>query len=254
MQHIESAQNRMVKWLKSLKDKKNRDETQRYMLEGEKMVREAQKAGLAELIAAEDGMYPDLISAAEDAGIEVYTMPKAVFKLVSDAQSPQGILAILAIPQRKWAIKEFKSHLIALENVQDPGNVGTTIRTAEAAGFSGVLLCGNCADPYSPKTVRSAMGSIMRVPVYTDCTIDRLQELKEAGYTLCAGDLRGQDTLEKTERAVLLVGSEAGGLSGELLTLAQKRFRLPMKGQAESLNAAVFAGIAMYALTGITLT
>ena len=254
IQRIGSTQNRYIKWLKSLKEKKYRDEIGKYILEGEKMSREALGMGALDALIIEDGLFPELVAEAEEQKMPVYIVSKHVLQSVSDAKTPQGVISVLPIPNRKWDPVEINGNIVVLENVQDPGNVGTIIRSAEAAGFAGVLLCGHCADPFSPKVARSAMGSLLRVPVYVDCSMNHIQTLKEKGYTICAGDLRGDDPLRKVDHLVLLVGSEASGLSEEALAIANMRFRLPMKGQVESLNAAVFASVAMYAIAGFSLT
>ena len=254
MQFIQSAANATIKRIKSLKDKKHRETYRQYMLEGEKMVKEAIDAKAAEIVAVQEGLYHNLLFEAEQSGAEVYIMPKNVFNSVCDVKTPQGILAVAPIPDIVWAPEKCYGHVVALENVQDPGNVGTVIRSAEAAGFCAVILCGQCADPYNPKAVRSAMGSLLRVPVFTSCTEKHIQDLKNIGYTVIAGDLDGGSTYKKTDRVALLVGNEANGLSSEMLSLADVRLKLPMQGQVDSLNAAVFASVMMYIIAGTGLT
>ncbi|MBR1559957.1 MAG: RNA methyltransferase, partial [Clostridia bacterium] len=143
--------------------------------------------------------------------------------------------------------------MVALDGVQDPGNLGTIWRTADAAGFGGLLLGGGCADPLSPKVQRSAMGSGFRVPfMFADDLAAALRDLVGRGWTVVASDLRGEDFYRRPdpgERFVLVIGNEARGISDAVRDTATMRVKLPMRGGAESLNAAVAAGILMYGLT-----
>ena len=142
--------------------------------------------------------------------------------------------------------------MVALDGVQDPGNVGTIWRTADAAGFGGVLLGAGCADPMSPKVLRSAMGSAFRVPfARTESMPETLGQLRAAGYSILCSDLHGEDFYERSpvnSKFVLVIGSEAHGISQATREQATHLVKLPMRGGAESLNAAVAAGIMMYEL------
>ena len=137
-----------------------------------------------------------------------------------------------------------------LEGLQDPGNLGTILRTGEAAGISGLIMDENTADIYSPKVVRSTMGSIFRVPfIRVDSAAGLVPRLKEAGYTICSASLEGSISLEKAhfkKDSVLVIGNEGSGISGQLTDLSDMAVRIPMEGKVESLNAAVSASILMY--------
>lgn len=180
-----------------------------------------------------------------------------VFKSISDTVTPQGILALVSIDDlrrakdlknQKESTKEKQSVLI-LDGIQDPGNLGTMIRTAEAAGIRAIYLSKNCADLYNPKTIRSTMGSIFRVPVYT-CELDKkINELKEEGFGIYAAALDKAEIFNEIKYAsknAIVIGNEANGISKEVLELADKIIKIPMEGEVESLNAAISAAVLMY--------
>lgn len=245
MLEITSIQNPRIQKLRALKSKRARQEQQATLVEGRKMVAEALALGLVSTLvigkewAAE---YTDLQEAAE-----TLLVPDYVLAALVHSKSPQGIAAEIRLPQ---TVLPCEGKLLALEQVQDPGNVGAMIRTADAAGWSGVLLGAGCADPYGPKTLRATMGSIFRVPLVTGLNlVDQLRIYREAGFAVCGAALSGEPVFEtKLPKAplILAIGNESAGLTEEVLTVCTHRFRLPMQGGAESLNAAVAAGILMY--------
>ena len=178
----------------------------------------------------------------------IYVLPDHVFAAVCDTKTPQGIAAVLGIRPRPLS----GDRLVALDGVQDPGNVGTILRTADAAGFDGVLLSPDCADVFSPKVLRATMGSIFRVGLaFPESLPDRLTRLKREGYAILSSQLDGDPFYAREgigEKLVLVIGNEGNGISDPIRNLATHRLRLPMRGGAESLNAAVAAGIMMYDL------
>ena len=145
------------------------------------------------------------------------------------------------------------SRLLALDDVQDPGNVGTIIRTADAAGFDGVFLSAGCADLFSPKVLRSTMGSVFRLGFSFPASLsEALEKLKKDGFSVLSSQLDGDDFYERknvSHSFVLVIGNEGNGVSDAVKAVATHRLRLPMRGGAESLNAAVAAGIMMYGLS-----
>lgn len=177
-----------------------------------------------------------------------------VFSAMSDTKAPQGILTILKIPKYNLScLKDDRDNLLILNGIQDPGNLGTMVRTAEAAGVSGIIMDRQCADIFNPKVIRSTMGSIFRVPfVVSDNLADTVKELKQSGVKMVAAHLKGEElSLEnrkKSERLGIMIGNEGAGLSEELSLLADYRVRIPMKGKVESLNAAISAALLMYLL------
>ena len=183
-------------------------------------------------------------------------VPDAAFAKMSDTKTPQGILAV--VRQRQYTLDALlagrdagnqpSGPVLILEEIQDPGNLGTILRAAEAAGVSFVILAGNTVDRYSPKAVRATMGSIFRVPVVREglsCTA----ALKAAGYTVAAADTDGAvsyDTYDWTKKSALIIGNEANGLSEEAKQAAGIMLRIPMAGKNESLNAAVCASVMLF--------
>ncbi len=180
--------------------------------------------------------------------VPVYVLPDSVFRSVCDTKTPQGIAAVAGIsaPAADGRL------LLALDGIQDPGNMGTIIRTADAAGFSGLILSPDCADIFSPKVVRATMGSIFRVGFsFPESLPAALSVLRNRGYSVVSSQLDGDPFYERAPVSapmVLIVGNEGNGISESVRAVATHRFRLPMHGGAESLNAAVAAGIMMYDL------
>jgi TrmH family RNA methyltransferase len=181
--------------------------------------------------------------------VAVLTMPGHVLAAVCDTKTPQGIAAVVRVTEVELKGKR----LVAMDGVQDPGNVGTIIRTADAAGFEGIILSGQCADVFSPKVLRATMGSIFRMGIrVTDDLPGVLQSMVEEGASVLSSQLDGEPFYQRSplnERFVLVIGSEGNGVTDEVKAIATHKVKLPMRGGAESLNAAVAAGIMMYELT-----
>lgn len=249
---ITSTGNAQVKYLIQLQSRaKVRKEHKEFVAEGHKMVSEAPKDRLvkvyaSETFAASNRSYMKNL----DAPYEV--VADNVFAHVSDTKTPQGILAIVKMPEYGFEemISDSNPLLIILENIQDPGNLGTIIRTAECAGVTGVIMSPNTADIYNPKVIRSTMGSIYRVPfLYAKDFEDMLCFLKSKGIILNAAHLCG--SIEYTEAdyrgaGAFLIGNEGNGLTDKTAELSDRRVRIPMCGQADSLNAAIAASILLF--------
>ncbi len=179
---------------------------------------------------------------------------ETVFSLMSDTKTPQGVLAV--VKQRKYCLEEIlsieKQHLLILERLQDPGNLGTIIRAGEGAGLTGVIMSGDTADIYNPKVIRSTMGSIFRVPfVYVEDLGNTIEKVKATGIKVYAAHLQGEHSYDRedyTHSSAFLIGNEANGLTQDVARHATHYIRIPMLGQLESLNAAVAASILMYEL------
>ena len=248
MQTITSVKNPLIKSLKALSRRQERENAGRILVEGEVMIREALKCGLVlkDVLCVER-------KADFAAGLssEAILVPEEVMQAVCDTRTPQGVCASFQAPAPRKA-EELPNPVVALDGVQDPGNVGTIWRTADAAGFGGVLLGAGCADPMSPKVLRSAMGSAFRVPfARTESMPETLGQLRAAGYSILCSDLHGEDFYSRSpvnSKFVLVIGSEAHGISQATREQATHLVKLPMRGGAESLNAAVAAGIMMYEL------
>lgn len=246
MDKITSAKNPMVRRMKDLKNSKTRRETGLFMVEGEVMLREALKCGLVmhELLADEAHE-----SIAEELGGRGAVVPRDILESVCETRTPQGVCASFEQPHA-LAAEELPDRIVALDGVQDPGNVGTIWRTADAAGFHALIAGTGTADLLSPKVQRASMGSGFRVPFsLSDDLASTLTQLTQRGYHVIASDLHGDDFYARPDEGkkfVLIIGNEAKGISERVKAVADMRVRLPMRGGAESLNAAVAAGIMMY--------
>ena len=230
---------------------KARTEQGVYLIEGVKMFLEAPSEDIVQVFVSESFYgkteYRERI---EQYAYEV--VEDSVFKKASDTMTPQGILCILR--QKEYGLTELlstpKPLLILLEGLQDPGNLGTILRTGEGAGVTGVIMDRNTVDIYNPKVIRATMGSMYRVPfVRVDKLTDILPQLREHKITSYAAHLRGDRTYcEESYEAgcAFLIGNEGNGLSSELSEQADTWIKIPMQGQVESLNAAVSASILMY--------
>ncbi len=245
---IESTRNERVRLARALAAKKGRNEQGLHFIEGDKLVREAvvSSAVLAEAFLEEGH---DLMRAVlEGSGAIVHTVTRSIMESLSNTETPQWVCATVQTPIH--ALPEYypAGLIVALDGVQDPGNLGTIIRTADAMGAAGVFLGEGCADPYAPKPLRAAMGSVYHLPIWQGELPSQLLRMKEQNFVLVCGHLKGGDSLvEPGERCVLVIGNEGAGVSDEAAALC-KGYRLPMYGFAESLNASVAAGILIYEL------
>ncbi len=249
MDKIMSAKNPLIKRMRDLKNAKTRREEGLFLVEGEVMIREALSCGLRLREAVADESRVAFAEELEGMGLRATLVSRSLLESICDTQTPQGICASFEAPQ-PMEIELLPDRVVALDALQDPGNLGTIWRTADAAGFQALLLGEGCVDPLSPKVQRAAMGSGFRLGfAYADLLCDALTELKGRGYKIIASDLRGEDFYamgDVGERFVLVIGNEARGISQDVSDCADLRVRLPMRGGAESLNAAVAAGIMMY--------
>ena len=248
METITSTTNPTAKRLKSLNDSKGRRTENAFLVEGEVMIREALSCGLIPLEALSEKDIPLL---SELNGARLCT--RSVLESVCDTKTPQGICASFRLPD-ETAISKDAKRIIALDGVQDPGNVGTILRTADAAGFEGVLLDTRCPDIFSPKVQRASMGSLFRMPCIKGEMQQMLENYQAQGYKTVVAALDGLELYTNvpgflSDRLILVIGNEAKGVSAQVQNSADIKLKIPMRGKAESLNAAVAAGIMMYELT-----
>lgn len=258
---ITSANNQQLKAVSALlKKAKERREKKAFVVEGPRMVVEAPAESLKAVYIAESyennpenqTVLTELRSKCESVGAVFETVADSVFKNVSDTQTPQGIMAVVAMPE--YGLEQLldgeKTHLLILESVQDPGNLGTMVRTGEGAGITGVIMNKTTVDLFNPKTIRSTMGSIYRVPFYvTEDLSETMQLLKTKGVSLYAAHLKGEHYYtdeDYTKSCGFLIGNEGNGLSDEIANRADTYIKIPMEGQVESLNAAISATLLMY--------
>lgn len=253
---ITSKENKTLKLMRSLRKKKGRTESGLFFAEGARLVKEAlQYCGdeLKFVIVSDEfaARNKELVAGLDAEGKSVYNTTEGLFKDICTTETPQGIAAAIGIPKSVPVIGKDEDFVLILDGVSEPGNMGTIIRTAEAAGVDAVILTKGCVDLYSPKVVRSTMGSVFRMKCIINAEADMISGLKEQGFTIAATALRDSveiDSVKIDGKRALIIGSEAFGVSDGLLKLSDIRIRIPMLGKAESLNAAVAAGISMYSL------
>lgn len=250
MKEITSVSNQLIVNLKKLRLKKYRKEQRLYLLEGRRLVTDALKlnAPIKTLLVLNSAIdsFSQAVSDAQKVDAEIISVSQNIIDALSETMSPEGIIAIAQM--QELPVKT-GGPLIALDCIQDPGNLGTIIRTCDAAGIGGILLNEGCAELYNPKVVRSAMGSIFNVPIKTctDFSIE-LKQLKKDGYLIAAAALGGSPFYQTRlpQRTVLIIGNEGNGISREIISMADTVVTLPMRGGAQSLNASVAAGIMIY--------
>ena len=251
MEKITSAKNPLVQRLRDLKNAKVRREERLILVEGEVMIREALSCGLRMREAAADEGCVAFAEELEAGGQRASLVTRSLLESICETRTPQGVCASFEAPE-PLPLEKLPDRIVALDGVQDPGNVGTIWRTADAAGFQALLLGAGGADPLSPKVQRAAMGSGFRLKyAFAELLSDALRALRGRGWQIVASDLSGGDFYARDgvgEKFVLVIGNEARGISEDVRAVADQRLKLPMRGGAESLNAAVAAGIMMYEL------
>ena len=252
MVYIESKENNSFKNTKKLKERKNRNKSNKYIIEGFRLVQEAFKAKISidYLIVTEDaiGKIDQYLSDYISSDIKNYKISENLFKELVSTENPQGILAVI-----NMNIKPLKSNgkfYLLCDKLQDPGNLGTIIRTSHAAGVQGIILTKGTVDIYNEKTIRSTMGSIFYIPIhYDDDNLSLVKSLKDEGFNLVVTSLEtNKDFFEEDLRGkvILTVGNEGNGVSTEVMDLADTKVKIPMPGNAESLNVAIATSVIMY--------
>ena len=246
---ISSLSNPLIKSVAALNKKASlRKEEGLFVVEGRRFCEELPAGRLEKAFVTEAFLEtPEGRALAERLNAE--TVTEAVMEKMADTRTPQGILALARMKEDSPA--DFgPGPLLVLEHVQDPGNVGTLFRTAEAAGAGGIVLDRETADPYSPKVLRATMGAVFRLPfVISNDLPGLLRQLRAEGFSLTAAHLAGTeyyDAVSYPARTAFLIGNEGNGLSEEITSLADKKVRIPMEGQTESLNAAVAGALLLY--------
>ena len=240
-----STANPQIKQWRQLQTPSGRQAHGLFLAEGEHLCQEAVKEGCVHtLLIAQDQQ--ERYAAWLELGLEVCLVSSQVLSALAESKTPQGCLAVCPLPAPQ-PLEFAGPKLMALNRLQDPGNLGTILRTLDAAAFDGLLIDPGCADPFSPKAVRASMGAVFRVPVFA-CA-DLVQALACLPHQKVAGDLQGSPYYQHPPfgpQVCLMVGNEGAGLDAGLLALANHRLRLPIPGRAESLNAAVAAGLMIY--------
>ena len=298
MQRISSKDNSLVKYIKRLKEKKYRDEYGEFIVEGLKVINEAiqENANIKHIVVCDGCDNSEMIESHlkyEMAKLDFIYVPQNIFKLLSDVENPQGVLAVIGKTkndqtftsnvnkknneldniQKKNVFEEEKVFnqkndskemgtaskisnidlnediIIALDDIQDPGNLGTILRTADSVGLKQILVSKGTADAYNPKVVRSTMGAIFRVNVI-ECEDlkETLKELQCKDYKIMITSLKAKKSIYEVnyKKKIIVIGNEANGVSKEILSLSDEKVIIPMLGKTESLNASVATGVILY--------
>ena len=254
MQIITSKDNEIVKSIKKLKDKKYRDEKDLYLIEGIKIIKEAieEKAIIKKIVICEECIESTDIDNKFMYAIAKYDciyVTKKVFDTLTTVTNPQGILAVVQKPSRRNSINYNEDIILVLDGVQDPGNLGTILRTADSVNLKQIIVSKNTADVYNPKVVRSTMGAIFRVNVIEeDNLLLALKEIRKNKFKIFATSLESSKSIYEIayKKKAIVIGNEANGVSKEILEMADGKIKIPMIGKTESLNVSVATGIILY--------
>ncbi|MEW9095071.1 MAG: RNA methyltransferase [Clostridiaceae bacterium] len=253
MEIISSKDNVIIKEIKKLKERKYRNEEKKFLVEGFRFVEEALDSNfiVSHIFINErskDKFYQLGINNKIKENTKVYTLTESIFRRVSNTESPQGIIAL--VQNKEIAIEDKEGFYVLVDKVQDPGNLGTIIRTAHAAGALGVITMEGTVDVYNDKTLRSTMGSVFYIPILENKDLTFIKNLKEKEYKFLVSSLESKNNIYdlnlKNEKVVICIGNEGKGISEEVFNLGDKNFKIPMPGGAESLNAAVAAAVIMF--------
>lgn len=259
---ITSRQNKIVKDAAALlKDGAKRRDEGRFICEGARLCRDAVLSDVSVEIcfyteqAAQK--YSEYLKPVLTVAKESYIVEDHVAALLSSTKSSQGVFCVCTLPKTTRGVIGFapRGNCLVLENLQDPGNLGTVLRTAEALGVGRIMLLGECCDPFSPKVLRASMGAVFRLDLIEEPSAEKLcGVLRQGGYRLCAA-VPAADALPVTEinfasgLHAVFIGNEGNGLTAETIALCDDKITIPMAGRAESLNASAAANILMWEMT-----
>ena len=249
MLQIKSTSNSKYKYIKSLLTKKARDKNGEYTVEGIKSVSDAiNSRRIISTIAVSEYFYNN-VNFEYPNNVDLLVVDDLIFPELCDTITPQGIIAVIKAESGSNFEFDENGEYVYCDNIQDPGNLGTIIRTAEAAGFSAVLLSPNCVDIYSPKVVRASMGSYFNIKIINNIKTDDILAMKNKGLKIYGGSLRDNSCdyrlVDYSAPVMVVIGNEANGISDNVLDLCDS-VKIPIVGRAESLNASVAAGILIY--------
>ncbi len=252
---IESRQNAVIKSALKLKEKKYRTREKSFLVEGFRLIEEAFKAGkvitqVFYIMEKEEEFNHYILPYVTQE--KIFTTTPEIITLLSSTMAPQGIVAVLKNQEEEedpWTSKDFShSIFVYADGLQDPGNLGTLIRSCHASGADGIIIGPNTVDPYSDKVIRSSMGSIFHVNLYEDAEMVT-KKLEERGFTYAITSLEARKSVfleDLTKNLILVIGNEGKGISEKFQTIDGMKLRIPMPGGAESLNASVAASIILF--------
>ena len=254
MQIISSKDNELIKHIKKLKDKKYRDINKEFIIEGIKLIKEAidEKADIKQIVICDNcqnvsNIPKDLMY--EIAKYECVYVTEKIFSSITDVNAPQGMLAIIGINNSQIQIDYSQDIIVALDDIQDPGNLGTILRTIDSVGLNQVLVSKGTADCYNSKVVRSTMGAIFRVSIIECENLEKtLKEMKKHKFDLVVTSLQTDNSVYdlKFNKKVIVIGNEANGVEQSIQNISDIKVKIPMMGKTESLNASVATGVILY--------
>ena len=252
MNIISSKDNEIIKNIRKLKEKKYRDLENSYIIEGIKLIKEAieENAVIKQIVMCEEFSDEEIDKDTmfEIARHNLIYVTKSVFNIITDVKTPQGIIAV--VEKKKNEDANYKEDIIiALDDIQDPGNLGTILRTADSANLKQIIVSKNTVDVYNPKVVRSTMGAIFRINIVeAESLKDELEKAKTHGYKIMVTALDAKKNIYNADysKTVIVIGNEANGVSKEIKDIADEKVIIPMLGKTESLNASVAGSIMIY--------
>jgi TrmH family RNA methyltransferase len=247
--YVKSTENKIIKHIKKLVRSNYREKTGQFFCEGVRIAQEAIKIGkelVKSLIVSRSffDINSEKIRKLSEKFI-TYVIDDKIFSDMSTVKTPQGIIVLCTKKNEELDLfgREF---VLILDGISNPGNMGTIIRTAEAAGVDAILTINNCVDIYNPKTVRSSMGSIFRMKIFETANVDTLENLGFRIITTSLHDSKPIQDVDFSGKIAIVVGSEATGISDKIAEISDEKIRIPMHGNVESLNAAQAAAVVMY--------
>lgn len=254
MHIISSKDNEFVKNIKKLKEKKYRDINKEFIVEGIKLVKEAieEKADIQKIVICDNCLNACVIPKQlmyEIAKFDCVYVTENIFNTISDVNTPQGILAIIKRATTEAEIDYSQDIIVALDDIQDPGNLGTILRTVDSIGLNQILVSKGTADSYNPKVVRSTMGAIFRVKIIECEDLENtLKEIQKNNFELIITSLQTKNSIYDVDysKKVIVIGNEANGVKKSIQKIADIKVKIPMPGKTESLNASVATGIVLY--------
>ena len=254
MQTITSKDNELIKHIRKLKDKKYRDESNEYVVEGVKLVEEAVKenAKIKQIIVCEDTTRTYEIPThimLEIAKYECISVSDKIFNIITQVTNPQGIMAIIEKNAQNAKIDYTQDIIVVLDDVRDPGNLGTILRTVDSIGLNQIIVSKGTADAFNSKVVRSTMGAIFRIKIIeVENLAQAIKEMRKHHFKLMVTSLQTKNSIYDIDfyKKIIVIGNEANGVSKEIQDMADEKAKIPMLGRTESLNASVAAGVVMY--------
>lgn len=249
---IQSINNEKVKYLQSLKDKKTRNKEKKFLVEGFHLVEEAAKTPYLQMVVTTDQSYIQEISFVNQ--VQTLMVNQTIIEKLSTTMNPQQILGVVKMPndaihQLESLLSKKEVHLILLEEINDPGNLGTIIRTASAFGYDGIIMSPNTVDLYNEKVIRATQGTLFKIPIVNMDLQEAIALFKRYQikcYGTCLQQAKPLKKIQKSKKVAICFGNEARGISKPILDAMDERVKIEMKNQVESLNVAIASAIIMY--------